>query len=179
IRLAAGGHLLIRPALPEIVALRDWACEQVLAQAHDVLPTPWAGADHPRFIDPAVVQHTAPVPAWDAELVTSSVRSVVAADDNNRLVAVSGPAAAMLGWDAAELTGRRVVTIVPPSMREAHVAGFTRHLTTGETHVLGVALQLPVLRADGTEILCSFMIERAAAEVGRAVYVAWLDPVED
>ncbi|MCU1591065.1 MAG: putative sensor protein, partial [Frankiales bacterium] len=42
IRLAAGGHLLIRPALPEIVALRDWACEQVLAQAHDVLPTPWA-----------------------------------------------------------------------------------------------------------------------------------------
>lgn len=178
IRLGAAARLLIRPALPEVVALRDWACEQVQAQVSGVAATAWAGTAHPRFLDPAVVRHTAPVPAWDAEVVTSSLRSVVAADDNNRLVAVSAPAAAMLGWDAAELTGRRVVTIVPPSLREAHVAGFTRHLTTGETHVLGVPLELPVLRADGTELMCRFLIERAPAEVGRAVYVAWLDPVE-
>jgi len=37
---------------------------------------------------------------------------------------------------------------------------------------------VPVLRADGTEILCSFLIERSSAEVGRAVYVAWIDRVE-
>jgi PAS domain S-box-containing protein len=161
-----------------VVALRDWACEQVQAQLHDVPPTPWTGTDHPRFVDPSMVRDTAPQPAWDAEFVSASTRSVVAADDNNRLVAVSGPAAELLGWDPAELTGRRVVTIVPPSLREAHVAGFTRHLTTGETHALGVPLELPVLRADGTQILCSFLIERAPAEVGRAVYVAWIDAVE-
>ena len=179
IELGGAAKLLIRPALPEVVALRDWACEQVLAQAHGVTATPWVGTDHPRFIDPTVVRHTAPVPAWDAEIVTASHRSVVAADDNNRLVAVSGPAAELLGWDADDLTGRRVVTIVPAGLREAHVAGFTRHLTTGETHVLGIPLRLPVLRADGTEFLCSFLIERASAEVGRAVYVAWMDRVED
>lgn len=178
IRLGAAGRLLIRPALPEVIALRDWACEQVLAQVHGVAPTPWVGTAHPRFVDPALVRHTAPVPAWDVEVVTSSARSVVAADDNNRLIAVSVPAARLLGWDAADLTGRRVVTIVPPGLREAHVAGFTRHLTTGETHVLGIALQLPVLRADGTEVMCRFLIERATAPAGRAVYVAWLDPVE-
>jgi PAS domain S-box-containing protein len=177
IRLGADRRLLIRPALPEIVALRDWACEQVLAQLHGVPPTPWTGTEHPRFVDPAVVQHTAPVPAWDASVVTESDRSVVAADDNNRLVAVSLPAAELLGWDRDELTGRRVVTIVPPSLREAHIAGFTRHLTTGETHVLGIALELPVLRADGTEVLCHFLIEPGAAEAGRAVYVAHIDPV--
>ena len=179
IRLGGSAQLLIRPALPEVVALRDWACEQVLAQVHGVPATSWAGTDHPRFVDPAVVQHTAPVPAWDAGVVTGADRPAVAADDNNRLVAVSGPAAQMLGWDVDDLTGRRVVTIVPPTLREAHVAGFTRHLTTGETHVLGVPLVLPVLRADGTEIQCRFLIERAAAEVGRQVYIAWLDPVED
>lgn len=178
-RLGADSRLLVRPALPEVIALRDWACEQILAQIHGVPPTPWAGTDHARFVDPEVVRHTAPVPAWDESVVTSSLRSVVAADDNNRLVAVSQPAAAMLGWDADELTGRRVVTIVPPRLREAHVAGFMRHLTTGESHVLGVQLQLPVLRADGSEIACRFLIERAAAEAGRAVYVAWIDPVED
>jgi PAS domain S-box-containing protein len=179
IELGGRSRLLIRPALPEVIALRDWACEQVLAQANDVPATPWAGTDHPRFIDPEVVKHTAPVPAWDADVVARSDRSVLAVDDNNRLVAVSGPIAAMLGWAPAELTGRRVVTIVPPRLREAHVAGFTRHLTTGETHVLGVPLVLPVLRADGTELLCHFLIERAAAEVGRTVYLAWIDRVED
>ena len=178
IELGSAGRLLIRPALPEVIALRDWACEHVLAQLHGVPATPWSGTDHSRFVDPAVVQDTAPVPSWDDTVVTGSARSVVAADDNNRLVAVSGSAAVLLGWEADELTGRRVVTIVPPSVREAHVAGFTRHLTTGESHALGIPLQLPVLRRDGTELLCSFLIERVPAEVGRAVYVAWIDPVE-
>jgi PAS domain S-box-containing protein len=179
IELGSDGHLLIRPALPEVIALRDWACEQVLAQVHGVPATPWTGTDHPRFVDPDVVRDTAPMPAWDNEVVAASPRSVVAADDNNRLVAVSQSAAQLLGWAPDDLTGRRVVTIVPSALREAHVAGFTRHLTTGETHALGVPLKLPVLRADGTELLCSFLIERAAAEEGRAVYVAWIDPVED
>jgi PAS domain S-box-containing protein len=177
VRLGTDRRLLVRPALPEVVALRDWACEQVLAQIHGVPPTPWAGTEHPRFVDPAVVQHITPTPTWDASIVTDSDRSVVAADDNNRLIAVSLTFAKMIGWDRDELTGRRIITIVPPSLREAHVAGFTRHLTTGETHVLGVDLELPVLHADGTELLCHFRIERGAAEGERAVYLAWIDPV--
>jgi small neutral amino acid transporter SnatA (MarC family) len=72
------------------------------------------------------------------------------------------------------LVGRRVVTLIPLRLREAHVAGFTRHLTTGESHVLGVPLILPVLRADGTEIMCHFLIERAPQLSKRSVYVAWI-----
>ncbi len=40
-RLAAGGDLLARPRLPEIVAVRDWACEQVLAQAAGAPVAAW------------------------------------------------------------------------------------------------------------------------------------------
>lgn len=174
--LGADGQLLLRPALPEVIALRDWACEQVVAQANGVPPTGWAGTAHTGFETSSATQ-LVPLPDWDAEVVRTSSRSVVAADDNNRLVAVSAPAAALLGWDADQLTGRRVVTIVPPSLREAHVAGFTRHLTTGETHAVGVPLQLPVQRSDGTELLCRFLIERAEAEAGRAVYLCFIDPV--
>jgi PAS domain S-box-containing protein len=175
VRLGAADRMLIRPALPETVALRDWACEQVLAQANGVPATRWSGVGHPRFVDSDA--GTAPAPAWDNALVRKSLRPVVAADDNNRMVAVSDSAAQMLGWTAAELAGRRVVTIVPERLREAHVAGFTRHLTTGEAHVLGVPVDLPVLRRDGSEITCRFVIERAAASAGRAVYVAWLTPL--
>jgi hypothetical protein len=70
-----------------------------------------------------------------------------------------------------------VVTLIPHALREAHVAGFTRHLSTGEAHIIGVPLQLPVLRADGTEVVCDFLMQRAAAS-GRAVYLAWIEPVD-
>jgi hypothetical protein len=43
---------------------------------------------------------------------------------------------AALGWDPTELVGRRVVTVIPPASREARVAGFSRHLSTGEAHVI-------------------------------------------
>lgn len=176
-RLAAAGALLIRPALPEVVAVRDWCCEQVIAQANAIPPAPWVGHEEEVSARAQRTRAAVPHPSWDQTMVRDSARSVVAADDNNRLVAVSAPAAAMLGWDAADLTGRRVVTLIPHRLREAHVAGFTRHLTTGEANVLGVDLVLPVLHADGHEITCRFLVERAPADAGRAVYLAWLTPV--
>jgi len=113
---------------------------------------------------------------WDPSQISDSDRGAVAADDSNRIIAISRPLADRLGWDPADLVGRRVVAIVPPQFREAHVAGFTRHLTTGEAHALGVELDLPVLRADGTEVLCSFFIEAHRTPSGRAVYVSWVTP---
>jgi hypothetical protein len=44
--------------------------------------------------------------------------------------------------------------------------------------VIGVALELPVLRRDGVEIRCRFQIERIGAAAGRAVYLAWLSPLD-
>ncbi len=177
-RLAVADLLLARPGLPEVVAVRDWACEQVVAQLAGVPAAPWAGADQERFVD-LVHDRSAPdLPDWDASLVTGSDRGVVAADDANRILAISGPLARTTGWDPADLVGRRVVALIPPALREAHVAGFTRHLSTGQAHVLGVGLELPVLRRDGSEVLCHFLVERAEVSSGRPVYLAWISPVE-
>lgn len=177
-RLAVGGLLLVRPGLPEVVALRDWACEQVVAQLAGVPAAPWAGADQERFTD-LVHDRTDPgPPGWDASVVTGSDRGVVAADDANRIIAISAPLARVTKWSPADLVGRRVVTLIPPALREAHVAGFTRHLSTGQAHVLGVALELPVLCRDGSEVLCHFLVERAEVSGGRPVYLAWISPVE-
>lgn len=57
------------------------------------------------------------------------------------------------------------------------MAGFSRHLSTGQAYALGVPLELPVLRSDGSEVMCHFLVERAPANGGRAVYVAWVDPL--
>ena len=48
----------------------------------------------------------------------------------------------------------------------------------GEAHVLGVPLELPVLRRDGSEVQCRFMVERAPVNPGRSVYMAWIEPLE-
>lgn len=67
---------------------------------------------------------------------------------------------------------------MPPQFREAHVAGFTRHLTTGQSHALGVELDLPVLNADGSQLLCTFMIEAHKTPSGRNVYLSTITPKE-
>jgi len=174
--LAVDGLLLMRPGLPEIVAVRDWACEQVIAQAAGMPPVPWAGTAQERF--ETDVRGGTDM-AWDSSLITGSDRGVVAADDANRIVAISRPLSDLLGWNRNDLVGRRVVTLIPPSLREAHVAGFSRHLSTGEAHVLGVLLNLPVLHKDGSETLCRFLVEQAPSNSGRSLYLAWIEPVLD
>jgi PAS domain S-box-containing protein len=173
--LALEGKLLLRPGLPEIIAVRDWACEQVIAQLAGGPPAPWPGTAQTRFETDV---RAAGAVDWDSSIVTDSHRGVIAADDANRIVAVSRPLAQLLGWQPKDLVGRRVVTVVPPALREAHVAGFSRHMTTGEAHVLGVPLHLPVLRRDGSEVQCRFMIERAPVNPGRSVYMAWIEPLD-
>jgi PAS domain S-box-containing protein len=176
-RLAKEGKLLVRPALPEIVAVRDWACEQVISQLAGGSPVPWPGTAQERFETTVNDRDSPEELVWDDTPVRTSDRGVVAADDANRIVGVSEPLAALLGWEVEALVGRRVVTLIPPALREGHVAGFSRHISTGEAHILGVPLELPVLHADGSEILCRFLVEQEDTG-GRPVYLAWIEPVD-
>jgi PAS domain S-box-containing protein len=174
--LARTDALLVLPGLPEVVALGAWAADSVVRQLDGAEPEPWPGADDERFAGLTADGGTPLPTGWDVASVRDAERGAVAADDANRIVAISRPLAELLGHRVDDLVGRRVVTIVPPRFREAHVAGFTRHLTTGEAHVLGVELVLPVLRRDGTEVDCTFVIEQAGTSDGRRVYTAWITP---
>jgi PAS domain S-box-containing protein len=173
--LAVHGLLLARPGLPEIVAVRDWACEQVIAQLAGAPPLSWPGTAQERFEVETNDRPRPELPRWDATIVAGSARGVVAADDANRIIGISRPLAQLLGWEPDDLVGRRVVTIIPPRLREAHVAGFSAHLSTGQAHVLGVPLRLPALHADGTEIDCRYLVEAVPAAAGRSVYLAWIE----
>lgn len=173
-RKARAQELLARPGLPEIVAVRDWACEQVIAQAGGSPPARWVGADDERFAAAVSEQSTAD---WSGDSVSDAPTGVIAVDDANRIVAVSPPLLEMLGWDRADLVGRRVVAIVPSRFREAHIAGFSRHVSTGIGRTLDTALRLPVLRADGSEVECSLFIHAEHTPAGRTVYVAQIEQV--
>jgi PAS domain S-box-containing protein len=169
----------VHPGLPEIVAVRDWACEQVIAQLAGSPAAPWPGADDERFLDEANAVDLAGEHGWDDTAVRQAAGGAVAVDDANRIVSISEPLAREIGWQVQDLIGRRVVVIVPPRYREAHVAGFSRHLSTGDARAIGAPLELPVLRADGSEVLCSFLIESHPTPRGRQMYVAWIAPLRE
>src|SRR4051794_35509328 len=167
--LASAGRLLTPPSLPEIVALRNWVCEEVARQSVGLRPVPWT---------PLPLEEVGPAAASAETLdaVRGSTHALVAADASNRIVAVSGPAADLLGWPASELEGRRLVTIIPARFRDRHVAGFTRYLLDGSGPIVGRPVNVPALRRDGSEVDIELIIERRPDEATRALFVATLTP---
>jgi PAS domain S-box-containing protein len=170
-QLAVTGQLLLPPPLPEIQAVRGWVCDEVARQAAGLPPQPWealSGEDLPAFevsADALAAVRTATVPQ-------------IAADRGNRIVAVSTPAAELLGWKATELEGRRLVVVIPPRLRDAHVAGFTRHLLGGGARMIGSTVPVPALHHDGHEVAVDLHIERWSDPAATALFVATLTPRE-
>ncbi|WP_183061881.1 ATP-binding protein [Motilibacter peucedani] len=167
---AAAGLLLAPASQPEIRRLRIWCCDQVVNQAMGADPEPWSR------LDASAAPMARESPAWDTSSVTASDRALLAADDANRILAVSAPAAELLGWSREALVGRRLVAIIPPRMHEAHIAGFVRFLLTGERHVVGRRVEMPALRQDGSEVQVGLLVEAHRLPSQRTVLVAELDP---
>jgi PAS domain S-box-containing protein len=165
--MSADGKLLVPPSLPEIQAVRRWVCDEVGRQAQDLSPRPWTD----------IVVEDVPVDPMSADaidIVRASSLAQIAADRWNRIIAVSQSAAEMLGWTPAELEGRRLVSIIPPPLRDAHVAAFTRQMLGGPARILGVPTDVPALHRDGHEVPMSLQIERQADSRGRSLFVATL-----
>ena len=174
-RLAQSCRLLTAAALPEMAALRRWACAQVPRQLAGELAQPWT--QEGQLAEPWSTGGST-VQGWDKATVARSARHVMAADGTNRIVAVSASLAALLGWQVDELVGRRLVTVMPARFRSTYVAGFNRFLTTGERRVLGQTLELPLLCADGREVPCRITLEQVGTRVGHPVFTAQVHPVE-
>jgi PAS domain S-box-containing protein len=168
---AQQGQMLAPATQPEIRLLRRWVCDQVRDQVAGRRPARWPGLPS-ELATPGL-----PSPAWDTEHVRTAAAAVVGGDDLNQIVAASPAALELLGWDET-LVGRRIGEIVPARLRESHIAGFTRHLLTGDSRIMDTEVQVPALRRDGTEIEVLLLVHRENAADGRPVFTATLRPVE-
>ena len=67
------------------------------------------------------------------------------ADDTDQIVVVSRHACELLGYqEPDQLQGRRLIAIIPARYHQAHLAGFTLHLTNGRSPLLGRTVVVPV-----------------------------------
>ena len=104
-------------------------------------------------------------------IVQTSPDAFVALDESGRITAWNPAAERMFGWSQDEVLGSPLTeTIIPPALREAHIAGMARFLRTREPRVIGQSLELPALRRDGSEVPIEIAISATERPDGMAIH---------
>lgn len=166
LELSRSGRTLTPPTQPEVQQFRAWLCDQVRRQAAGLDPEPWE-------VDASSPATSSLASDWDLASASAADTGVIAADESNRIIAVSPAAAALLGYDdPGGLVGLRLLALIPERYHQAHVAGFTLMQLTGRSPLLGKTVQVPALRADGGEVLVSLCIRVERDREGGAIFIA-------
>lgn len=92
------------------------------------------------------------------DLVAQSACAAVVVGDEGEFISVNDHFVKLFGWKKDEIVGRMLIEIVPPSLRDAHIAGFCRFLQTGAGALVGRPVRLPAVRADGVTITVDITI---------------------
>ena len=106
---------------------------------------------------------------------TPSSRSITRA----AITEFNASAERIFGYARDDVIGRQMVELlVPPRLREAHVAGLQHYLATGEGPVLGRRIEVPAVRADGSEFPIELSIVRAEMP-GPPVFTAYARDISE
>ena len=95
--------------------------------------------------------------------LAAALDCVIVADASGQIVEFNPAAEGTFGYPRKEALGRTVAElIVPPSLRERHIAAFARFVKTRDGSMLGRRMELTGMRADGSE----FPVELTLSQVG-------------
>ncbi len=84
-------------------------------------------------------------------VVQSAPDAVILIDSRGTVVSWNKAAQAIFGYTEREAVGEPLTLFMPERYREAHLRGLQRFLSTGESYLLGHAVEFEGLRKDGTE----------------------------
>jgi PAS domain S-box-containing protein len=94
-------------------------------------------------------------------IVDTALDGIVTMDHEGRLAEFNPAAEALFGYRRSEVIGLPLAeVIIPAALRERHREGLTRYLATGEAVILGKRVEVPGLRADGSEVSLEVSINR-------------------
>jgi two-component system NtrC family sensor kinase len=110
--------------------------------------------------------------ALKSSIVDHALAALVSTDAEGRIVEFNPAAEAMFGHARAAVVGRAVAeVIIPERHRAAHTAGMERVARGGPTHIMGQRIEMPALRADGSEFPVEMVLWRTEVS-GSAYYTA-------
>ncbi len=117
--------------------------------------------------------------ARKAAILGAAHDCIVSIDDRGVVTELNPAAQSTFGLSVAKAVGRPLADlIIPPRLRDAHRAGMARYQATGVQNLLGRRVELPAIRADGSE----FPAEVVVVEVrdrGRASFTGFIRDLSD
>jgi PAS domain S-box-containing protein len=112
-------------------------------------------------------------------ILEAALDAVISIDQFARVTYVNSAFERTFGFRAEEVIGRDLAEmIVPPSLREAHRRGLARYLETGQGTILNRRIEMPALRADGTEFAAEVAVTRTGLP-GEAAFTAYVRDITD
>ncbi|MEJ7594744.1 MAG: PAS domain S-box protein, partial [Planctomycetaceae bacterium] len=117
--------------------------------------------------------------ARKSAVLQTALDCIITMDHEGRVVEFNPAAEKTFGYRRDQVVGKQLADfIIPPSLRERHRHGMAHYLATGEGPVLGKRLELPALRADGTEFPVEIAITRIPTD-GPPLFTAYLRDVTE
>lgn len=112
-------------------------------------------------------------------ILEAALDCIITMDHEGHVVEFNPAAERTFGYKRQEIINQELCRfIVPPSLQERHRAGVARFVATGEGTVLGKRLDLPALRADGTEFPVELTITHISTE-GPPLFTAYVRDISD
>jgi PAS domain S-box-containing protein len=117
--------------------------------------------------------------ALKAAILNTAIDAIITCDAAARIVEMNPAAERIFGYARVEVLGKDLGDlIVPESLRERHRQGLARYLATGEGVILNKHLELPALRADGTEFPVELTVTRISSP-GPVLFTAYIRDITE
>ncbi len=117
--------------------------------------------------------------ARNAAIMKTSLDCIITMDAMGKVVEFNPAAENTFGYSRSDAVGKDLADlIIPASLRDKHHKGMEHYLATGDGPVLGKRLELPALRADGTEFPVEVAITRIPT-AGSPLFTAYLRDISE
>lgn len=115
-----------------------------------------------------------------AALLRTSLECIVVMDETGCILEFNRAAEATFGYRRGEVLGRTVAdAMIPPHLRAAHWRGLEKFLATGEGPVLGRRIEMPAMRADGSQFPVELTITATRLPSHRPVFIAYVRDITE
>jgi PAS domain S-box-containing protein len=112
-------------------------------------------------------------------ILNAAFDCIITMDADGRIVEVNLATERTFGYPASEMVGHDLAElIIPPGLREDHRRGLRRYVTTGQSRMVGHPVELPAMRADGSQFPVEIAITRPRV-AGSPLFTGYLRDVTE
>lgn len=109
----------------------------------------------------ATLQRLKAVELLNRSILETSLECVIAINHRGEVLEFNPAAEKAFGFTAKQVIGKPLADIIiPPHLRDSHLRGMSRYLSTNQSHLLNKCIEFTALRSDGTEFPVELTVTR-------------------